>query len=163
MVISKQITFNVEQAVGTLATGGDTHLTYRSMGSVLSTDSTRRDSVGNRGRLSRTEMSYLANRRGSNGTEMERIRHIQALQKAKRDLVVVSSFLLACFGAPDRSTDIFHSNPRRSPSSCSSPCPSSSASLSSSSTSPQPTVPPQPLGPCTKPVSSVLVTVTPSA
>lgn len=45
-----------------------------------------RSSVG-KSHLSRDDMKYLASRRGSEH-DRERLKHIQALQKAERDLVV---------------------------------------------------------------------------
>ncbi|KAK4054019.1 hypothetical protein OIO90_003664 [Microbotryomycetes sp. JL221] len=110
LVIRQQIVFNIEQCRRPMC---DTTMTMHTIaggakdeGSKSAADLAKefhRPSIVsfvniNRQHLSRSEMRQLA-RRGSGPEDRERLRHIQALQKAENDLIVINSLLLLAIGA----------------------------------------------------------------
>ncbi|GAA6055707.1 hypothetical protein JCM3770_001031 [Rhodotorula araucariae] len=111
-LMHRQVRFNIEQFIGPY--GQDTQISHHSGGSAqkascrpsISANSAEvvrklRDGRLNVAHLTRTELGQLAKRRGS-GPERERVRQIQVLQKAEKDLVVTSyvvlTAILAMFG-----------------------------------------------------------------
>ncbi|KAM0789917.1 hypothetical protein ACM66B_006758 [Microbotryomycetes sp. NB124-2] len=107
MVIRTQIIFNIEQC-RKHAEATRTINTIQGLPPALDEKTSRfkepRQSVVsimsiNRQHLSRNELRQLAHRRGSGPEDRERLRHIQALQKAENDLVVISVIVLLAISA----------------------------------------------------------------
>ncbi|BGP52039.1 hypothetical protein JCM10450v2_008010 [Rhodotorula kratochvilovae] len=103
-LMHRQVQFNIEQFIGPF--GQDTQVSHHSNSSgqkshgrpsisAQSADLIKklRDGRLSVSHLTRSDLMRLANRRGS-GPERERVRHIQALQKAEKDLVVTSYVIL---------------------------------------------------------------------